>query len=237
MYIMALYIGVSSTVLSYLYLMLLPIYAQHINAGHCADESLWWQCLRQLLTHRARVSIVILATTALLFGAILSFSLVYSPWVQNSWVNLLAMTVWLACLWFLARIDQLCYLLPDVLTQTLLWLGLALVFWRPDIKLESLIITVISLYLVGRLANQLGYYFSKKQLFGQGDIKLVAALTVWLGGMAILSVGFWACVLCWVCETAKQRTWRPTGACAFGPYLVYAALLVWLFPHEFVFDW
>lgn len=218
----ALYIGLAATAVSYLYLMVVPVYAQKINNGAEADESLWWFAIRQNIKAKPDAQIFI---GALLFGLLLSLSVLYKPWLPQSslGVNIVVMTVWLGGLGLLARIDRLCFLLPDVITQLLLWLGLLITI----LPLGEMVIAVCAVYVIGRIINALGFFYLGQSLFGLGDVKLVAAMSAWLGWQAVLPLLFWACCSCVLIEAVRQRRWRPRGACAFGPYLVLGALGSW----------
>lgn len=225
----ALYIGVTATAVSYLYLIVLPFYAQQVNEGAEANEVLWWYAIRtassSIKTPSKNKQRIRLLCYALLFGIALSFSVLYKPWLPQAslWLNISLMALWLGGLWVLARIDQLCFLLPDVITQLLLWVGLLMA----DSVAET-VLAVILVYVSGRVMNGLGFFWLAQPLFGQGDVKLVVTLTAWLGLQAVIPLLFWACVACMVFEAIRQRRWYPCGACAFGPYLVLAAVGAWI---------
>lgn len=218
----ALYIGVAATAVSYLYLMVVPTYAQQVNQGAEADESLWWAAVRETRSLKPTPQFSIYALS---FGIALSVAVLYRPWLPQAavGVNIAVMALWLGGLCLLARIDGLCFLLPDVLTQLLLWLGLLI----SALALTESLLAVCAVYGVGRVVNGLAFFYVRQPLFGHGDVKLVAAVTAWLGAAAVLPLLFWACCSCVLIEAVRQRRWRPSGACAFGPYLVLGALGVW----------
>jgi leader peptidase (prepilin peptidase)/N-methyltransferase len=132
----------------------------------------------------------------------------------------------------LSAIDWDTTLLPDDLTQPLLWAGLvaAVVGWTglsPD--------TAVTGAVAGYLALWSVYWLFKlttgKEGMGFGDFKLLAALGAWLGWPALLSLiliasfsgvigGLWL-------------KWRgqldDNGQLAFGPFLVLAGLWVMAF--------
>lgn len=237
MYIWSLYIGLSATVMSYLYLTVVPYYAQQISQGATADESLWWHAFFHA-PHRFKMhcglslfssAFITMLGYAFVFAFILCVCIAYRPWlgVNQTGLNLLAMTVWLGALILLARVDQLCYLLPDVLTQFLLWVGLVVIWQQGTMSLMHAISAAICVYIVGRLVNGLAYFWFKQPLFGQGDVKLIAAIAAWLGWQPLLLILFWSCVLCVVIEAVRQRRWIARGYCAFGPYIVLSTLGVW----------
>lgn len=234
--IYALYIGVVATLMSYLYLRAAPYYAQQISQGAEADESLWWRAVcdgRCISYNTSMMPPYALLAYALSFGLVLSVCVLYKPWLPQAslWLNISVMTLWLGGLILLARIDRLCFLLPDVITQLLLWLGLALAVQlnrATDFSAMSAFYSVIGVYIMGRSLNYVAYRFNGRFLFGHGDVKFVAAVAAWLGAAALLPLLFVACMICMPLEAIRQRRWRPRGACAFGPYLVIATLGVWL---------
>lgn len=237
MYIWSLYIGLSATVMSYLYLTVLPYYAQHVSQGTEADENLWWHTVfhapHQSSVDSPRLFSPDFYTTliyAFVFGFILLFCLAYRPWLPHSdpHLNLLAMMVWVGVLVLAARLDRLCYLLPDVLTQLLLWVGLIVMWQLGPISGISAISAAVIAYVIGRLLNSLTYFWLKQPLFGHGDVKLIAAIAAWLGWQPLLFILFGACVLCVIAEAIRQRRWLARGQCAFGPYIVLATLGFWL---------
>lgn len=233
MYIWLLYIGLSATAVGYLYLTAIPYYAQQIQQGAQADESLWWQSVGQIVRHKPskRYALRVISHT-LFFAILLAVSALYIPWLAHApLLNVVVMTVWLGGLVLLARIDYLCFLLPDVLTQFLLWSGLLLCWFLDPARLGSAVLLASTIYLGGRVLNKAAFFFIKRPLFGLGDVKLLAAIAVWLDAQSLLAVLFGACVLCLVLEAIRQRSWRPRGACAFGPYLVLATLLVWVWAY------
>lgn len=230
MYIYALYIGLVATAVSYLYFVAIPFYAQQINEGAEADELLWFRAIHQSYLSTKSKSKYKQALYALGFGLLLSLSVLYHPWLPqgNLLLNTVVMSVWLGALWLAARVDFLCYLLPDVLTQLLLWLGLLVAWQQGSNQIEQALMSAVIIYVTGRVINTFGFFCFGHALFGHGDVKLVAAVAAWLGINAVVMIFFWACVLCFVLEGLRQRRWRPSGLCAFGPHLVLATLVVWL---------
>lgn len=235
MYIFGLYLGLSTTFLSYLYLKVVPLYAQQIQQGQLADERLWWWSVVHAYKQSASISLWRLLSYALLFGLGLWLVVSYKPWCENApVVNLLLGTIWVGVLALLARIDKQCFLLPDVLTQFLLWVGLLWAVIGQTGSVTTLLVTTAGVYVAGRIINILAGMLIKQPLFGLGDVKLLVALTTWLGPYHVLLLFFLACVLCLISEALQQRCWRPRGHCAFGPYIVSATFLVWLLPYSWV---
>jgi leader peptidase (prepilin peptidase)/N-methyltransferase len=122
-------------------------------------------------------------------------------------------------------------LLPDSMTQPLLWLGLALSLWHTDIDGMSLVQSPAAA-IIGALAGYLSLW-SVYQLFklltgkegmGYGDFKLLAALGAWLGWktlplIVILSALVGAVVgITLIAMTGRGRH-KPIP---FGPFLAAA---------------
>ncbi len=145
--------------------------------------------------------------------------------------------------WFLvalAVIDIDHQLLPDDLTQPLLWLGLAASLWSSPLGPELPIDTRSS--LIGAIAGygslwsvyHLFRLITRKEGMGYGDFKLLAALGAWLGWQMVLPVVLVAsCVgaiagLLMLSLRGQQRT----TPIAFGPFLAGAGWVVMMWgPH------
>ncbi len=227
MYLLALYIGLGSLVLTHLYFTVVPYYALQIHHGANADEDLWWQSLNA--APLAPVNLEYLGTAiavgvfwALAQGQAATLQLGFSYSVHD-------LFIWFGLLWLLARIDQACLLLPDVLTQTLMWWGLLRLGLSAPEHLYGVLCVMSVIYLSGRLIQFFGNLCFAMPLVGLGDVKLLVAVTPWLGAHVVVYVLCIASTLCFAAEAIRQRCWRPKGTCAFGPYLVSASWLVWWF--------
>ncbi len=236
MYLWALYIGLSAAVISRVYLDALPFYAQRVHLGQTADESLWWMSVRHGFLQRSSYALVWRVGTAGLFGMGLAVSTLYWPWLPTQPdLNVVMMSVWLGCLLCLARIDALCRLLPDVLTQLLLWIGLLYQLLISEPVVTQALWGVLGSYVFLRALNAFCVFCFKHPVMGHGDVKLLVALSAWLGLGTLGVLWFWAALFCFIIQIIWQKTCWPTGQCAFGPYLVAAAFLVWLLPDSRLF--
>ena len=131
----------------------------------------------------------------------------------------------IACfLWILllaAEVDYRTFFLADILTVPLLILGfVATAFGYGFVNVyESAWGAVVGYFLP--IVVSLLIVVWKKDAFGGGDIKLLAALGAWLGVVALLKVIVLASVLgiiyAWVC---RQRM------IAFGPMIVLSGIIV-----------
>lgn len=128
----------------------------------------------------------------------------------------------------LARIDWRTGLLPDALTQPLLWGGLALA-WTGDglVTLDVALISAMVSYLALRAVSELYWLICQREGLGRGDVKLVAAVSAWLGWHDTLWVvvlgGLFGLLLALVQlrRGIDLRAPRP-----FGPPLILATLFI-----------
>lgn len=81
----------------------------------------------------------------------------------------------------LALIDFNYYLLPDFLTQPLMWLGLICAYFElSDITIKSALTSILFSYLLLKIPATVFYFITQKHGLGQGDVKLFAAIGAWL---------------------------------------------------------
>lgn len=226
MYIWALYIGLSASVMTYLSVQIVPAYAVCIHQGYEPDERLWWRLFRQRSSSVHKQWHKILYGLSL--GLVLIVACVFHPWLIDApALNIALMSIWLGSLGLLAQIDRLCWLLPDVLTQLLLWVGLLLQFYLNPATVGTAVLAATVVYLFGRSLNIFAYFWVKQNLFGLGDVKLLAAVAVWLDLQLIIPIFCLATVGCYAVAALEQQRWQPRGVYAFGPYIVFATIVVW----------
>ena len=128
----------------------------------------------------------------------------------------------------LAFIDADTMLLPDVLTQPLMWSGLILSAWGlTGLSLGDSFWGAVAGYLSLWLVHAVFKMITGKQGMGQGDFKLLAALGAWLGWMALPVLLLIASLLGVI--VALGMRWRGSLQAGeplpFGPYLVFAGML------------
>ena len=137
-----------------------------------------------------------------------------------------------AVLLALALIDWDTTLLPDALTQPLLWAGLvcAALGALPGLTLAQALWGAV----VGYLALWSVYWLFKlatgKEGMGYGDFKLLAALGAWLGWQAILPIVLMASVIGAVVGLGMKASGslREGRYVPFGPFLAGGGLVVML---------
>lgn len=139
--------------------------------------------------------------------------------------------VWLWTLLTAAFIDMKTQLLPDMLTQPLLWLGL-LVQTSPNLAtvgLENAVWGAVSAYLILWAMDQLYMRWRGISGMGQGDMKLLAAIGAWLGPQAIPHVLLLAALTSLLGQAALRLRKSQTmeAEFAFGPWIVLAAVGYW----------
>jgi leader peptidase (prepilin peptidase)/N-methyltransferase len=147
-------------------------------------------------------------------------------------VNALAWAGFAAALVALAAIDADTRLLPDAITQPLVWSGLlaASLGWS-GIGLDSALWGAVVGYGCLWSVYWLFKLVTGKEGMGHGDFKLLAGLGAWLGWPALLSLVLIASLTGLACGLWLR--WRQRMALdapmPFGPFLVLAGLwvMVW----------
>ena len=129
-----------------------------------------------------------------------------------------------------AAIDTEHYLLPDVLTLPLLWLGLILNVWGVFVPVQEAVIGAVAGYLILWLVFQVFRLLTGKEGMGRGDFKLLACLGAWTGWrmlpLIILAAAAAGAVIggSWLLFSKRGRE-HPIP---FGPFLAAAGLLALL---------
>jgi leader peptidase (prepilin peptidase)/N-methyltransferase len=131
----------------------------------------------------------------------------------------------------LSLIDWQTTLLPDALTQPLLWLGLiASAAQWVELPLTQAVWGSVWGYAALWSVATVFERITGKQGMGGGDFKLLAALGAWLGPFALIPLIFLASFTGALVGLSLQRLQRlpANGYVPFGPFLAAAAaLLVW----------
>ena len=134
-------------------------------------------------------------------------------------------------------IDLETYLLPDGLTLLLLWLGLvgSALEVLPNGAKEAVIGAVFG-YLLPFSINALFCLIRKKNGFGGGDFKLLAALGAWLGAVSIVPILGLASILALVTTGLSMLIRGEKIALQkmlpFGPFLLLAGVGMLIFHGE-----
>ena len=121
----------------------------------------------------------------------------------------------------LTVVDDKYFLLPDVLTVPLLILGFCFSVWgRSGITPSESLIGAIYGYLVPAVSVLVMIPF-KKNTFGGGDVKMLAALGAWVGLVPlVILIAISVVSFClWAIYTRQRSN-------AYGPHLALAAVIV-----------
>ena len=140
----------------------------------------------------------------------------------------LGTAVFCTALLALACIDWDTTLLPDALTQPLLWLGLGMGWagWTA-LTLSNAVAGAVCGYASLWLVASAFALLTGKEGMGAGDFKLLAAVGAWLGPLALIPVVLIASVSGAVVGLWLQRRarLREGGYLPFGPFLALGAAL------------
>jgi len=170
--------------------------------------------------------------TAVLFAAV--------GWRVGATPVALAWCGFVAVLVALAAIDWDTTLLPDDLTQPLLWAGLvaAALGWTA-VPLAQALWGAVAGYGSLWAVYWLFKLTTGKEGMGHGDFKLLAALGAWLGASMVLPVVLAASVIGAVAGIAMKMSSRLVEGryVPFGPFLAGAGVAVLLIGPPRVLDW
>lgn len=150
----------------------------------------------------------------------LGFNIVGISFVLATWL-LVAMTF--------IDLDEM--LLPDSLTLSLLWLGLIIAVFRPDLSTSDAIFGAV----IGYMSLFSVYWGFKlltgKEGMGYGDFKLLAALGAWCGWQQLPIIILLSSVVGAFVGLCLMAIKRQGGSYAipFGPYLAAAGFLTVLY--------
>lgn len=134
------------------------------------------------------------------------------------------------CLLALAFIDIKTFLLPDVITLPLLWLGLFCNLFGLFADIHSAVLGAVAGYLSLYCITKVFQLITGKVGMGNGDFKLLAALGAWLGWQYLVFIVLFASLLGSIVGISflllkKQKSNTPIP---FGPYLALAGWIVLL---------
>lgn len=145
-----------------------------------------------------------------------------------------AWLVFLFLLSALALIDLDAKLLPDSLTQALLWLGLIANLFHAFIPLQDAVTGAIAGYSLMRTIAALFRWSTGREGLGAGDFKLVAGLGAWLGWQQlplIVGLGAISSALTGGALIALRKI-DSHAPQPFGPHLIGAAAVALLWGNE-----
>ncbi|WP_121173138.1 prepilin peptidase [Kushneria sinocarnis] len=151
-------------------------------------------------------------------------------WQQGLGLDSLALLAACLVLLVLAVIDLRTQLLPDILTQPLLWGGLLYHLVFAPSGLADSVIGALAGYLVLWSLYWLFRLLTGREGMGQGDFKLLAALGAWCGWPSLPPLLVIATLLGSIYGIGLQlrRPGTRGQPLAFGPFLVIAGWLMLL---------
>ena len=148
----------------------------------------------------------------------------------------LAAAVLLWALLALTFIDFDTQLLPDSITQPLVWAGLIVNVWGVFVPLTTAVIGAVAGYLSLWLVYWAFKLATGKEGMGYGDFKLLAALGAWLGWQMLLPIvllsSFVGALIGISLIALRGRDHNVP--LAFGPYLAIAGALALFWGHTLV---
>jgi leader peptidase (prepilin peptidase)/N-methyltransferase len=157
---------------------------------------------------------------------------VWSFAVHGASASALAWAGFASALLALAAIDADTHLLPDAITQPLVWAGLLAAAWQLSGQgLSDALWGAVAGYLFLWTVYWLFKLLTGKEGMGQGDFKLLAALGAWLGWPALVSLVLIASltgVAGGLILRARHQL-SEDGYIPFGPFLALAGLWVMAF--------
>jgi len=163
------------------------------------------------------------------FGGVLAVVCTYLFYIKNINSSQEIMHVYLAMMFFtfvtylLMVIDWKTMFLPDELNYVLLWAGLLFIILNINpfgITLEEAVVASMLSYLLFWTIATVGRKLKGCDVMGSGDLKLVAAISTFIGISGVASTIFLASfigILFWFISG------RNKGAFPFGPSLIFAA--------------
>ena len=137
----------------------------------------------------------------------------------------------LLLIWFLlalSLIDISTFLLPDILTLPLMWLGLLLHSLSGSVSLHDALYGAATGYLSLWSLFWSFRILCKKEGMGYGDFKLMAALGAWVGWQPLLYLYILAAMLGLSYSLTRSLLRKTAGEIPFGPCLSLAGALVYI---------
>ncbi|HDR2697954.1 TPA: prepilin peptidase [Enterobacter asburiae] len=204
-------------------------------ASHCPDchhaLSAWenipiisWCALRGRCRHcHSAIPLRLLLVevcSALFFAA--------SAALASSFTALIALWLMWSLLLPLVVIDARHMLLPDCLTQPLLWTGLMFHALFRTLPLTDAIYGAVAGYLSLWLVYWAFRLLTGREGLGYGDFKLLAALGAWCGWQALPSIVLIAALGGIIMHCLLKPFENKNNLISFGPYIAFSGLVVFI---------
>ena len=207
----------------------------------CGKELRWFENIPVLswlwLNGKCRHCSSPISVRYLLVEVMTGLCFLWSVWhFGETWTSVLfcLFFAWCVSLFF---IDLETFLLPDVLTLSLLWLGLlGSAFEMLPLAPTEAIFGACFGYMILWSINGLYRLIRKQDGFGGGDYKLLAALGAWLGWSAIIPIlglaSFFALLGISAVTLIKGEEITLEKMLPFGPFLVISGASILVFQIE-----
>lgn len=203
----------------------------------CQHRLRWWENIPLvswlMLRGRCRCCRAPIPLRVLMVELLSALFFAFSAWLIPALPVLLALWLLWCALLPLAIIDLRERLLPDCLTQPLLWAGLLLNLHNHLLPLTDALYGAVAGYLALWLVYQGHRLVTGREGLGYGDFKLLAALGAWCGWQALPSILLLAAlggILGWaVCFRHQEND----NVIPFGPFLAFAGLVIFILQHAF----
>ena len=128
----------------------------------------------------------------------------------------------------LALIDINYLLLPDFLTQPLMWSGLIIAYFNlSSLNINDALVGILFGYLMLKLPAIIFFCITSKQGLGGGDIKLIAALGAWLPYQLLPLMLIIASTLAILYYSFSKYLFKKNyQLIAFGPFLLISGYFI-----------
>ena len=133
-------------------------------------------------------------------------------------------------------VDYQTYILPDILVQPLLWLGLIFNLNFYFVSINEAILGVILGYFILFVISEGSVLLLRKKMLGSGDAKLLAAIGAWLGWklvIGVLIVAALSATLVGVITSLRNKQSIAKKLLAFGPYLGFGGFVMLIYGYYF----
>lgn len=162
------------------------------------------------------------------------FLLVFCYYPQHSLLQIAFVALFLSLLYTLAMIDLKTFLLPDSLVYMLLWAGLiASVRNIIPVSPRDSVIGAAFIWAFSWIMAKGFTWVTRREGFGNGDVKLFAACAAWVGSdnighlmlsSALLGIVFF--FMRWIISSRSQNKENSGGYIPFGPVIAITAVII-----------
>lgn len=151
-----------------------------------------------------------------------------SVWHFGLSLTALAAGIFILSLITLSMIDIEHYLLPDVITVPLLWVGLLFNLDNFFVDINSAVIGAVLGYLSLWSIYWIFKLFTQKEGMGYGDFKLFATVGAWLGWQVLSQIILIASAAAFIVVLGmiKYGKFKKNNPIPFGPFISIAAIIM-----------